>query len=341
MAALAVRSDQPDPQLIWDTINAYQRTAALRAAVELDVFSALGEGALGAETIAGRCHASPRGVRILCDYLTVAGLLFKQSGQYSLTPTSATFLDRGSPACLASTIHFLNSPKLMAGFSNLTETVRRGGTLLPREGVNEAEIEEWVLFAKSMTPLLRASAKFMGELAGAQDPRPRRVLDIAAGHGLFGIAIATTVREAEVIAQDWPNVLEVAKQNAAAAGVSDRYGLLPGDAFELDLGSGYDVVLLTNLLHHFDGESCLALLRKAHASLNSAGRLFTLEFVPNEDRVSPPIAASFSLMMLGLTPAGDAYTMSQLNEMLQMAGFRHNELFQVPDSPQQLVVSGK
>jgi ubiquinone/menaquinone biosynthesis C-methylase UbiE len=167
------------------------------------------------------------------------------------------------------------------------------------------------------------------------------VLDIAAGHGLFGIAVAARAPEVEVVAQDWPNVLQVAEENARSAGISQRYRLLPGDAFQVDFGDGHDVVLLTNLLHHFEPPTCVTLLKKVHRCLNPGGRLLTLEFIPNEDGVTPPIAASFSLMMLGLTPAGDAYTMSQHDAMLRAAGFTRNELRQVPQSPQQLILSVK
>src|SRR6185369_2508977 len=96
-----------------------------------------------------------------------------------------------------------------------------------------------------------------------------------------------------------------------------RFETIPGSAFTADFGSGYDLVLLTNFLHHFDVPTNEALLRKVHAALKPGGRAVTLEFVPNEDRVSPPVAAEFSLMMLGNTPAGDAYTFSELDRMFR------------------------
>src|SRR5204863_9150698 len=120
---------------------------------------------------------------------------------------------------------------------------------------------------------------------------------------------------AEIVAQDWPNVLEVAQENARAAGVSDRYRTLPGSAFDVEFGSGYDLILLTNFLHHFDVPTCERLLRKVHAALGEGGRAVTLEFVPNEDRVTPPDQAAFSLNMLALTPGGDAYTFAALDSM--------------------------
>jgi ubiquinone/menaquinone biosynthesis C-methylase UbiE len=332
---------EPNPQLIWDTFQGYVRTSALRAAIDLDLFTAVAEGATTAEGLAKRCDASTRGTRILCDYLTVIGLLLKAGDSYSLTPTSAAFLNRHSPACMASMVYFLNSPKVMAGFTNFREAVRRGGTVLSQGGVTEAELDEWVTFAENMTPIIRFAAEFMAEEAVRTGASPRRVLDIAAGHGMFGIAVARRAPEAEITAQDWPNVLKVAERNARSAGVADRFRWKSGDAFAVPFEDGYDLVLLTNFLHHFDEPTCVTLLRKIYACLNPGGRLLTLEFIPNEDRVTPPIAASFSILMLGLTPAGDAYTMKQLEAMLRQAGFNQNEMKEVPQSPQQLIVSTK
>ena len=121
-----------------------------------------------------------------------------------------------------------------------------------------------------------------------------KVLDIAAGHGIFGIEIDRRFPKTNIVAVDWPNVLEVAKEQAQAAGVDTRYGFLPGNAFEVDYGGGYDVILLTNFLHHFDPQTCEGLLRKLHSALNEHGRVMTLEFVPHEDRVSPS-SADFAL----------------------------------------------
>ncbi|HEX8894215.1 MAG TPA: class I SAM-dependent methyltransferase, partial [Terriglobales bacterium] len=168
-----------------------------------------------------------------------------------------------------------------------------------------------------------------------------RVLDLAAGHGLFGIAVAERLPQAQITAQDWPNVLEVAHSNSKQARVATRYRLLPGSVFDIDLGEGYEVVLLTNLLHHFDQHSCTQILRKIHTCLSDKGLLINLEFVPNEDRVSPPIPATFSLMMLGLTSSGDAYTARQHERMLSDAGFKKLNIIPVPRSPQHLIISTK
>src|SRR5579872_5383513 len=336
--ATTPQTHQPSPELIFETLNAYQRTAALRGAIELDLFTAIGEGAVTPAALAGKLKVTERGARILCDYLTVAGLLSKQGASYGLTPDSAMFLDRRSPACLMSAVTFLNSPMLTDNFRDIAAIVRKGGAVLSDEGTMAPEHPVWVEFARAMVPMMAMPAGFIAELVGGSGPV--KVLDIAAGHGMFGIAIAKRNPAARIVALDWANVLEVAKENAQKAGVADRFETIAGSAFEADYGSGYDLVLLTNFLHHFDPPTCEKLLRKVHAALKPGGKAVTLEFVPNEDRVSPPAAAAFSLMMLGSTAAGDAYTFSEFDRMFRNAGFSSSQIHALP-GPEKVIVSQK
>ena len=331
----------PSPALFFDTINAYQRTSALKAALELDLFTAISEGNETAQQLAERCEASPRGMRILCDYLTVMGFLTKEGDRYRLTPDSALFLSRNSPAYVGGATDFLLSPVLLEAFENLAESVRRGGTVIDEGGTIAPEHPVWVKFARAMAPIASLPAQLMVDLAMADPSARLKVLDIAAGHGLFGIALAKNNSNAEITALDWPKVLEVAKENACAAGVEDRYSTIAGSALDVDFGSGYDIVLLTNFLHHFDPETCEKILKKVHAALADGGRAVTLEFIPNEDRISPPPSAMFSLMMLSGTPAGDAYTFSELERMFRNAGFSRSEFHALPPTIQQVVVSHK
>jgi ubiquinone/menaquinone biosynthesis C-methylase UbiE len=331
----------PSPERFFEAVNAYQRPAALKAAVELDLFTALGEGRKTAAELAAKCEASERGTRILCDYLVMMGFLTKGDGGYGLTQDSAVFLDRRSPAYMGGTLEFLLSPTLISGFDDLAATVRKGGTTLPEGGTVAPENPVWVKFARAMAPMMAMPAQLMAKLVTTEGERRLKVLDIAAGHGLFGIAIAQHNPQAEIVALDWKSVLEVAKENARKAGVSERYSTIEGSAFDVDYGTGYDLVLLTNFLHHFDPQTCESLLRKVHAALADGGRAVTLEFVPNEDRISPPVAAGFSMMMLGSTPSGDAYTFPELERMFKNAGYSHSEPHQLPAAPQKIIISGK
>jgi ubiquinone/menaquinone biosynthesis C-methylase UbiE len=181
-------------------------------------------------------------------------------------------------------------------------------------------------------------------LAKLVDPaadRKLKILDIAAGHGLYGLALAKNNPQASIVALDWPSVLEVARENARNAGVADRYSTIEGSAFDVDYGTDFDLVLLTNFLHHFDAPTNETLLRKVYAALAEGGRAVTLEFVPNEDRISPPDAAAFSVQMLGGTPGGDAYTFSELERMFANEGFARSEIHELPPTIQQVVISQK
>lgn len=329
------------PALFFDTVNAYQQTAAIKAAVELDLFTAIAEGRDTAQAIAEKCRASQRGIRILCDYLTVLGFLTKQGDRYGLTADSAFFLDKRSPAFIGGITEFLLSPMLMEGFKDLAAAIRKGGTVMSEEGTVSTENPIWVEFARAMASLQTMPAQLLTRLVAGDSTRKLKVLDVAAGHGVFGIAMAQQNPNAEITALDWPNVLEVARENAERAGVIDRYHLLAGSAFDIDYGRDYDLVLITNFLHHFDPQTCEKFLKRVHEALAEGGRAVTLEFVPNEDRISPPEAAKFSLVMLGSTPQGDAYTFSELEAMFANAGFSRSELHALPPAINQVVISYK
>jgi SAM-dependent methyltransferase len=328
---------KPSPELVFESLNAFQKTAALKAAIELDLFTAVGEGCHDVPSLAARCKGAERGIRILADYLVVQGLLAKRDGAYQHTPTSAAFLDRRSPHCIAASVGFLTHPGVMDAFEDLTAIIRKGRDSLPVAATESDNNPVWVEFAHSMAPMMALMAGPLGRIVLGDGAGPMRVLDIAAGHGLFGIEVAKQNPEAVVVAQDWPAVLEVARENAARAGLLDRYQLLPGNAFEVDFGGPYDVVLLTNFLHHFDIPTCVGLLKKVRAALRPGGRASALEFVPNDDRVSPPIPAAFSLVMLAGTKGGDAYTYRELDRMLCDAGFVRTAVQPLPLGPHTVV----
>jgi len=331
----------PSPALFFDTISAYQKTEALRAAVELDLFTQVAAGHDTPPTLAVACRAAPKGVRVLADYLTIQGFLHKKGHRYTLTPDSAMFLDRRSPAYVGSAAGFMLSTDLRESFLRLTEAVRRGGTALPGEGTVSPDNPVWVTFARNMAPLMHSTAQLLAGLVGTEPNQPLRVLDVAAGHGLFGLAIAERYPHAHITALDWPNVLAVAQENARAAGVMDRYALRQGSAFDADWGGPYDVVLLTNFLHHFDVAMCEALAGKAYTALAPGGKTLTLDFIPEPDRISPPPAAGFALVMLATTAKGDTYTYPEFEALFAKAGFQRSEFHALPPTPQQAVVSFK
>jgi SAM-dependent methyltransferase len=326
--------------LFFMTAHAYQRTAALRTAITLDLFTIIGDGASTAPEIARASGASERGIRILCNYLTVIGFLVKDGESFRLTPDTSLFLTKRSPAYLGGTLQFLASPGVTNNLNVLTDTVRIGKVSGEGRDTVDEENPIWKDFARAMVPFVMPGAQGIADLLDVASAGPIKVLDIAAGHGYYGITIAQRNPQAEIVAVDWPGVLEVAREHAAAAGVGDRIRACPGSAFTVDWGSGYDVALVTNFLHHFDVETCTTLLRKVAASLGPGGRVAVLEFVVNDDHVSPPLQAAFAMNMLAGTDAGDVYSYAQIAGMLRDAGFGEISSHQLPN-PQTVIVGRK
>ena len=333
-------SAQLDPGIIFDTLNAYQRSFALKAAIELKIFTRIAEGASSAAAIGEKCGTAARGARILCDYLKVIGFLAKSDETYGLTPESGAFLNEHSPAYLGAMAGFIAADDHVANYQNLAAVVRNGGAI--GEGNMAPEHPLWVDFAHSMAPLMAPAAAAVAEHVASvmgTGAEKIKVLDIAASHGLFGIAIARLNPLAEIVALDWKNVLQVGIANAKAAGIETRFRTIAGSAFDADLGSDYDVVLIPNFLHHFSPAVNVTLLKRIRAAMKPAGVMATLEFVPNDDRVSPPAAASFSLMMLGSTAEGDAYTFAEFDRMFREAGFDESRMIALDPLPEALIVT--
>ena len=228
-------------------------------------------------------------------------------------------------------------PGVKNNFDDLTGAVQRGG-VAPAGNTVSTENPIWIEFAHAMVPMMVPAAHGIADALRIESAGPARVLDIAASHGVFGITLAQRNPKVEVTAVDWAPVLEVTKKNAAIQGVSDRIHMKPGDAFEIEFGDGYDVALVTNFLHHFDHATCISFLQKIRRSMKTGGRVVILEMVPNNDRVTPVVAARFSLTMLGGTPAGDAYTLDELRDQLEQAGFGEVSSHPLP-TPETVVIA--
>lgn len=333
------KSPTPTPEHIFRSINAFQLTRALEGAIKLDVFTAIAEGKTTAKALAESCQASERGVRILCDYLTVTGFLTKAGDNYGLTPDSAMFLDRRLPTYVGASVEFLLSPTIEQAFSDVAAAVRKGGTAISDEGTMSRDNPVWVRFARAMQPLSFGVAQTLTGLVKLDPGKKTKALDIAASHGMYGLAFAQQYPNLEVVAVDWANVLEVGRENAEKFGVANRWRALQGSVFDVDFGGGYDLVLIPNFFHHFDPPTNEKLMRKIHGGLNEGGRAITVDFIPNEDRAEPPQAVAFALTMLVSTAAGDAYTFAEYEKMFANAGFSRSELIELPMGFHRVVVS--
>ena len=321
----------------YEAALAYQKTAALTAAVKLDIVTALGGGALTSDALAEKTATSARGMRILCDLLAVMGVLTKQGGAYAVAEPAKRYLDPSSPAWMGGAIDFYAAPEILRlVLDDPVSYVRHGGS--PGLAHLAPDHPVWLRFAKAMSPAARLAAKRAAVyLAGGHGP-PAKVLDVAAGHGFYGIELAKVFPQAIVTAVDWPSVLELASANASGAGVSERFRTVAGDAFEVDWGREFDLVILANFLHHFSPDECATILRKVKSSLSAQGRACTVDFVPDDDRAGSRTHAMFAFLMLATTPGGDAYTLSELDGIAKAAGFQGATARPLRPTPQSLVM---
>jgi len=317
----------PSPERIFDTLTAYQTSSALAAAVELDLFTHLAAGADTLGALARATASTERGLRALCHLLTVRGFLAKSGERFRLAPDCAAFLDRRSPMFLGSMTGFLHGAGLRRHFEDAAASVRRGGA--SEGGTTNPSDPVWIDFARAMGPAARMMAGGVADVV-LRGGTPRRVLDVAAGHGFYGIELARRSTATEVVSQDWENVLTVARENAAAAGLGARWRGLAGSAFEVDFGAGFELVLLVNFLHHFEREACVRLLSKARAALADGGRVAVVEFRLDEERLSPPGSAASDWTMLATTPRGQAYTAGEYAGMFRAAELGTPEVHELP-----------
>ncbi len=323
--------------LVFETLQAHQRTSALRAGIELKLFTAIAAGARTPEALAPVCGASPKGLRILCDYLTIIGFLSKDASGYALSQDSQLFLVESSPAYMGGMVSFLFHPFMEQGLRNITGAVRKGGTTLPAEGSVSEDNPVWVDFARGMAPMTAPSAGLVAQLTAGSGQM--KVLDIAAGHGMFGLTIAQHNPAAEIYALDWKNVLAVAHENAVKLGVADRWHPIEGSAFTADYGSGYELALVTNFIHHFDIPTNIGLLEKVRAAMKPAAKMVIVEMAVHDDRITPPGAGLFAMSMLTTTVSGDAFSQREIESMCTRAGFHDVTHHAVPSTPQTVTVA--
>lgn len=327
------------PERIYQTLTGYQTSAALAAAIRLDVFTHVAGGADTPAALVPLAGASERGLRALLNHLVAHGFLVKRGERYACGAEAARFLDRRSPAYQGSIATFLTDPGLVRCFDDLDGAIRRGGTVEPAGGTVAAENPVWVEFARAMTPVARALAPGVADVV-CRAGVPRRVLDVAAGHGLYGIEVARRSAECRVVFQDWPGVLAVTREHVEAEGLGPRASYVGGSAFEVALGGPYDAILVTNFLHHFGPEEGSRFLARCRAALAPGGRVAVLEFVLEEDRVTPPRSAAFDLVMVATTRAGAAYTVAEYGEMFRAAGLAHPERHDLAEGAHTVLVAG-
>lgn len=258
------------PQPIMQALSAFWVSAALKSALDLDLFGALADGPLDARALGARIGAPARSTALLADALVGTGFLTKNRDRYELPPVSATFLDPAKPTFFGGMAHIVSSPVLWEGLQHLADAVRNGGSVLEQHTLTP-DNPFWHTFAQASLGLAASQGSAVAEALAERKVPVTKILDVAAGTGGYGYSVAARFPDSRVTFADWPGVLEYTSRNADRFGVRGRASYAPGDIFSSDWGGGYDLVLLPNIYHHFDEADCVALSRRVRASLAPGG----------------------------------------------------------------------
>nr|WP_294503463.1 methyltransferase [uncultured Rhodopila sp.] len=331
-------SAAPTPERILQIAWSFAPPLVIEAAVRHRVFDILARQPLTLDGLAKATGASSRGLGAIANVLTGIGLLSRdEAGQFSLTPESAAFLVSDQPGYIGGIFRHA-SEQLLPNWLHLTEIVGGGKPARSLEGA-ETSAAFFADFVEDIFPLSYPAARALAEaLEIAQATAPVKVLDLGAGAGVWGIALAQASPHVSVRAIDWPDVLPVTTRAFARFGLSQRLTAVGGDLADADFGTGHQVATIGQILHSEGVERSRALLRRTHAALAPGGTVAIAEFLVNADRRGPMNGLIFAVNMLVNTEVGGTYAFEEIAGWLTEAGFVNPRLLPAP-GPSPLILA--
>jgi precorrin-6B methylase 2 len=318
----------------------YTAPLIVETAVRQGIFDLLDGGPKTIAEVAALTGASTRGLRAVLHALVGLNLLAKDDqGRFSLTAESSAFLVAARPGYMGGLFRH-TSTQLIPLWLKLNDAVMAGK---PAAGVNQQGpgAEFFHEFVLDILPVSYPSARALAaHLAEAKSAVPASALDLAAGSGVWGIALAQAFPDLRVTAVDWPRVLDATRQSVQRFGLAERFSLVPGDLLEADFGTGHDIATLGHILHSEGERRGRDLLRKTFEALAPGGTIAIAEFLVNEDRSGPPNGLLFAVNMLVATDEGDTWSFPEIAQWLQEAGFENPRTLPAP-GPSPLILANR
>jgi 2-polyprenyl-3-methyl-5-hydroxy-6-metoxy-1,4-benzoquinol methylase len=335
------QTEPQGPETLMQMFQGVQVAGVLTAGIQLGVFDSLAAGPAGAEAVAARIKCPVRSTRILLDALAAFGLLRKEARTYALSDLSQAHLVPGKPMYMGDLAGLFSGPQMWTGYLRLAEAVKNDGTVMP-EHAETPRYPFWETFARSTGAIaFPAAAALDGHLGSWIASRPKvRVLDIAAGSGIYGFTLAKHAN-VELTSLDWPNVLVETRQWAKRLGVDEsRVRYLEGNLFEVDFGGPFDLVVMSHIYHHFDDATCSGLTRKVAVAMSPSGRLAIHDFLFDET-LANPMGAIFSTTMLVSTRRGEAFAEADYKKWIRDSGLTHVATHASAGMPSSFVLADK
>lgn len=327
---------------LFSMMQAYKNTSLLRTGIDLGVFDLLTER-VSAEQVASSIGADSRGTRILLNALAALRLVDTDGQRFWLADGGERWLARSSPDYAGDMVHVFASDWEWDALKRLPDAVRHGGTVMDAHA-ETPEYKYWEDFAAYAPVVAKPTAEV---LVDALEPwaagrSSLDVLDVACGHGMYGFTVAQRYPHASVWALDWENVLRVTEEQAERLGVRERTNLIAGDMFTSPLGGPYDLILVTNVLHHFSEQRASELLARVGSALKPDGRIGIVGFTTGEALpAQDPAPHLFSVLMLVWTFQGEVHSQQAYDRMLAASGFHGAQTHAVPHLPFRVLVAAR
>ena len=328
----------PTPERILQLGWSFAPPLVIEAAVRHRVFDVLAKQTLTLDGLVRETGASSRGLAAIVNVLTGIGLLARdEGGRFALTPESAAFLVSDRPGYVGGIFRH-HSEQLLPNWLHLTDIVASGKPAGSRADT-EAGAAFFAEFVEEIFPLSYPAARALADALGlANATAPISVLDLGAGAGVWGIALAQASPHVTVRAVDWPGVLPVTARVFARFNLADRLTAVGGDLADADFGAGHQVATIGHILHSEGVERSRALLRRTHAALAPGGTVAIADFLVNADRLGPMNGLIFAVNMLVNTEQGGTYSFEEIAGWLTEAGFVNPRLLPAP-GPSPLILA--
>jgi len=309
----------PDP--LADMIRGYMPSRAILTALELDLFTAVGNGGSG-EAVAAKANTNPRATEMLLNSLVSLKLLEKKDGVFRNTALSARyFVEESKDNARGGLLH---TAHIWHRWSTLTDCVR-AGTSVSQRGSDSSWTEA---FIAAMDRNAKERARHVVKAVGTNGVR--RILDLGGGSAAYSIAFVSELAGAHADILDLPDVVPLTRGYIGKAGLSDRISARAGSMLTDSFGDNYDLVLLNAICHMFSEEQNRGIFQRAFAALAPGGRLVVQDFILEADKTAPQFAALFSLNMLVGTQAGSSYSEPEYEQWMKAAGFAKVERVRLP-----------
>jgi ubiquinone/menaquinone biosynthesis C-methylase UbiE len=309
------------PERIYQFAFAFAPPLVLEAAIRSRLFDVLDAGPKSLQQISAATGASQRGLAAIANVLVGLDFLSKDAqGNYALTPESSAFLVSTKPSFQGGLIKHC-SEQLIPRWLSINDVVAAGQPIV-RNNVEADGGAFFESFVNDIFPLSYAAAMDLAQHLGlASASSPVRVLDLGAGSGVWGIALAQSSPQVTVTAVDWPAVITVTEKNAARFGLAQRFSFTPGDLLEAGFGTGHNLATIGHILHSLGEQSSRTLLKRVHAALAPGGTVSIQEFLVNADRTGPMNGLIFAVNMLVNTEHGNTFSFDEIAAWLTEAGF--------------------